>query len=209
MKITRTMIGGVACAAIMGVQGCAVSHDPYVNGMATGALATAAVSWLFYSSSDGYYYDHHYNRLPRNYRPPHTMEIRRIDSMDHYRRLHPRGPQLRTMHFHQRPLHYPERRLSIRNEPYPLQHRQPRPLHHPDHRVSVRNHPYPSQHRPSQPLIGNPPPHRHHPPRRASINPQAAQNPQDRRPDHRMQRPQQSPRFNHSGRQQWRPQFQR
>ena len=125
------------------------------------------------------------------------------------RRLHPRGPQLRTMHFHQRPLHYPERRLSIRNEPYPLQHRQPRPLHHPDHRVSVRNHPYPSQHRPSQPLIGNPPPHRHHPSRRASINPQAGQNQQDRRPDHRMQRPQQSPRFNHSGRQQWRPQFQR
>jgi len=54
MKVTKTMIGSVACAALLGVQGCAVSNDPYVNGMATGALATAAVSWLFYSANDGY-----------------------------------------------------------------------------------------------------------------------------------------------------------
>lgn len=88
MKVTKTMIGSVACAALLGVQGCAVSSDPYVNGMAT--------SWLFYSANDGYYYDHNYNRMPRHYRPPRNMEIRRIDNMDQYRRLHPIGSQMRT-----------------------------------------------------------------------------------------------------------------
>lgn len=205
MKITRTMIGGVACAAIMGVQGCAVSHDPYVNGVATGALATAAVSWLFYSTSDGYYYDHHYNRLPRDYRPPHTMEIRRIDSMDDYRRLHPRIVQIRTMDLQQRPLQRPD---HLRNDPYPLQYRQPRSLYRPDARMPVRNQ-LPRHQQLHRPIVGDHPPPQNHLHRQTIIDRRDAQNQRYQRPDNRLQRPQQSPRFNRSDRQQWRPQFQR
>lgn len=119
MKVTKTMIGSVACAALLGVQGCAVSSDPYVNGMATGALATAAVGWLFYSANDGYYYDHNYNRMPRHYRPPRNMEIRRIDNMDQYRRLHPIGSQMRTAPPQHRPIGQPNHHQPIRNNQHP------------------------------------------------------------------------------------------
>lgn len=132
MKVTKTMIGSVACAALLGVQGCAVSSDPYVNGMAT--------SWLFYSANDGYYYDHNYNRMPRHYRPPRNMEIRRIDNMDQYRRLHPIGSQMRTAPPQHRPNHHqpirnqqqPQHPMRRRLEDLPRRSPQPRRSYDPD-----------------------------------------------------------------------------
>lgn len=91
MKLNKTLIGSAACAVIVGLQGCAVPNTPYAQGVATGALATAAVGLLFYSAHDGHYYDRDYNRMPRDYRPPRNMEVRRIDNINHYRQQHPIG----------------------------------------------------------------------------------------------------------------------
>ena len=71
------------------LSGCVVSDDPAVNALATTAAVGTVASLLYYSVDDGYYYDNDYDRMPRGYRPSNNAHIRRISSMDVYRRQHP------------------------------------------------------------------------------------------------------------------------
>lgn len=86
-------LGGAAVVAASTLSGCVVSPNPNVNAAATTAVVGTAAALLFYSLSDGYYYDSSYNRMPRNYRPGSDMRIQRVNSMEQYRRENPRGPQ--------------------------------------------------------------------------------------------------------------------
>lgn len=74
--------------ASMGLSACVVSDNPYTNAAATTA-AIGVANMLFYSLSDGYYYDQSYNRMPRNYHPEAHIPVQRVSSMDDYRRQHP------------------------------------------------------------------------------------------------------------------------
>ncbi|STZ77444.1 hypothetical protein [Bergeriella denitrificans] len=81
-------MGAVGLLAATALSGCVVSDDPAVNTVATVATVGTAAA-LFYSISDGYYYDSRYNRLPRGYRPAQHVRVKRIDDMAHYRRQYP------------------------------------------------------------------------------------------------------------------------
>ncbi len=87
-------LGGAAAVAATALSGCVVSNDPNVNAAATTAVVGTAAALLFYSLSDGYYYDSDYNRMPRGYRPGSDMRIQRVNNMEQYRRENPRGPQM-------------------------------------------------------------------------------------------------------------------
>ncbi|RPD87288.1 hypothetical protein EGK75_06170 [Neisseria weixii] len=82
-------MGVIGITAAVGLGGCVVSDDPAVNAIATTATAGTVASLLYYSLDDGYYYDNHYNRMPRSYRPAYNTHVRRIDSMSDYRRRYP------------------------------------------------------------------------------------------------------------------------
>ncbi|WP_416189568.1 hypothetical protein ACM67B_10465 [Neisseria sp. CCUG17229] len=82
-------IGVIGITATVGLSGCVVSDDPAVNAIATTATVGTVASLLYYSLDDGYYYDNHYNRMPRSYRPAYNTHVRRIDSMSDYRRRYP------------------------------------------------------------------------------------------------------------------------
>lgn len=87
-------LGGAAAVAATALSGCVVSNDPNVNAAATTAVVGTAAALLFYSLSDGYYYDSSYNRMPRGYRPGSNVRIQRVNNMEQYRRENPRGPQM-------------------------------------------------------------------------------------------------------------------
>lgn len=72
--------------ALTALSGCVVSDDPAVNAIAATAAVGTVAGLIYYSNDDGYYYDNRYNRLPRGYRPAYDARVRRIDSMDAYRR---------------------------------------------------------------------------------------------------------------------------
>lgn len=84
-------IKGLVTASIiasMGLSACVVSDNPYAN-VATTTAAIGVASMLFYSLSDGYYYDQSYNRMPRHYQPASNVHIQRVNNMDEYRRQYP------------------------------------------------------------------------------------------------------------------------
>lgn len=83
--INTSMMGMIAA---VGLSGCVVSDDPVVNGVAT-AATVGAVATLFYSISDGYYYDSYYQRMPRGYRPQKNVVVHRIENIEIYRQQHP------------------------------------------------------------------------------------------------------------------------
>ena len=85
--ITATVIGAVS---LSGLTACVVSDDPYVNTAATAATTAGVVSLLLYSIHDGYYYDQDYRRMPQHYRPPHNVQIIRVNNIHEYRKAHPR-----------------------------------------------------------------------------------------------------------------------
>ncbi len=82
-------MGVIGITAAVGLGGCVVSDDPAVNAIATTATVGTVASLLYYSLDDGYYYDNRYNRMPRSYRPAYNTHVRRIDSMNDYRRRYP------------------------------------------------------------------------------------------------------------------------
>lgn len=86
--LTASLIGVVAISSL---SGCVVSNDPNVNAAVTAGVVGTAASLLFYSISDGYYYDHDYNRMPRNYRPHHNAQITRVYDIHEYRRANTIG----------------------------------------------------------------------------------------------------------------------
>lgn len=85
--ITATVIGAVS---LSGLTACVISDDPYVNTAATAATTAGVVSLLLYSIHDGYYYDQEYRRMPQHYRPPHNVQIVRVNNIHEYRKAHPR-----------------------------------------------------------------------------------------------------------------------
>ena len=85
--ITATVIGAVS---LSGLTACVISDDPYVNTAATAATTAGVVSLLLYSIHDGYYYDQDYRRMPQHYRPPHNVQIIRVNNIHEYRKAHPR-----------------------------------------------------------------------------------------------------------------------
>lgn len=99
--ITATVIGALS---LSGLTACVVSDDPYVNTTATAATTAGVVSLLLYSLHDGYYYDQDYRRMPQHYRPPHNVQIVRVNNIHEYRRAHPRPAVRHTPQTHtQRP----------------------------------------------------------------------------------------------------------
>ena len=99
--ITATVIGALS---LSGLTACVVSDDPYVNTTATAATTAGVVSLLLYSLHDGYYYDQDYRRMPQHYRPPHNVQIVRVNNIHEYRKAHPRP--------------------AVRHTPQPHTHRQ-------------------------------------------------------------------------------------
>ncbi|ULJ60166.1 hypothetical protein [Wielerella bovis] len=83
-KLFSTLaIGTMLCS----LSGCVVADDSVRYDVAT-ASNIGTKNWLFFSASDGYYYDQHYNRLPYGYRPSSQVRIRHINNIDDYRRQH-------------------------------------------------------------------------------------------------------------------------
>lgn len=103
--INASMMGMIAA---VGLSGCVVSDDPVVNGVAT-AATVGAVATVFYSISDGYYYDSYYQRMPRGYRPAKHVIIHRVDDIEVYRRHHPLDSR-RAL----RPKHLEPKRVPVR-----------------------------------------------------------------------------------------------
>lgn len=105
--ITATVIGALS---LSGLTACVVSDDPYVNTTATAATTAGVVSLLLYSLHDGYYYDQDYRRMPQHYRPPHNVQIVRVNNIHEYRRTHPRVAVHHTpqTHTHRQPAYHRE-----------------------------------------------------------------------------------------------------
>ena len=105
--ITATVIGAVS---LSGLTACVISDDPYVNTAATAATTAGVVSLLLYSIHDGYYYDQDYRRMPQHYRPPHNVQIIRVNNIHEYRKAHPRPVVRHTPqpHTHRQPAYHRE-----------------------------------------------------------------------------------------------------
>ena len=105
--ITATVIGAVS---LSGLTACVISDDPYVNTAATAATTAGVVSLLLYSIHDGYYYDQDYHRMPQHYRPPHNVQIIRVNNIHEYRKAHPRPVVRHTPqpHTHRQPAYHRE-----------------------------------------------------------------------------------------------------
>ena len=126
--VTAAVIGAVSLSSL---SACVISDDPYVNTAATAATAVGVVSLLLYAVNDGYYYDQDYNRMPRNYRPPHNVEVVRVNDIHEYRRQNPRpAPQQHRGTYQKQPApHHQEYNLPKRNQPQVQQPRRQAPDH--------------------------------------------------------------------------------
>ena len=111
--ITATVIGALS---LSGLTACVVSDDPYVNTTATAATTAGVVSLLLYSLHDGYYYDQDYRRMPQHYRPPHNVQIVRVNNIHEYRKAHPRPAVRHTPQPHTQRQHEMRQNEIRRNE---------------------------------------------------------------------------------------------
>ncbi|MBR7001661.1 MAG: hypothetical protein IKI11_03240 [Neisseriaceae bacterium] len=113
--ITATVIGALS---LSGLTACVISDDPYVNTTATAATTAGVVSLLLYSLHDGYYYDQDYRRMPQHYRPPHNVQIIRVNNIHEYRKAHPRPAVRHTPqpHTQRQPAYQHERDAKRQHE---------------------------------------------------------------------------------------------
>lgn len=144
------MMGMIVAVSL---NGCVVSDDPVVNGVAT-AATVGAVATLFYSISDGYYYDSYYQRMPRGYRPQKNVVVHRIENIEIYRQQHPldsrRVMQPNRMDNRRMPVGYQmNQRIDNRNQSgrfdsqrYPQQSMDGRWSQRQQQRQQMRNNPF-------------------------------------------------------------------